>query len=148
MLAEFRRNYGECFHIIRTARKIRLRRLVLLLDVSRSMAAQSRTNLLCAYAACKGHRLTEVFSLGTRLTCLTSHLTLNELGSSLTQTARHVPDWDGGTRLADALTQLLDSVHSSWYVWIVVLFSDGLEKKGGRCLWAGLWRGCLAWRTA
>jgi uncharacterized protein with von Willebrand factor type A (vWA) domain len=133
MLAEYRRNYGECFHIIRTARKIRPRRLVFLLDVSRSMSAQSRTNLLCAYAACQGHRLTEVFSLGTQLTRITSHLMLNDLATSLTRTARHVLDWDGGTRLADAFAQLLESDRLSRLLRgsILVLFSDGLEKKGG-----------------
>jgi uncharacterized protein with von Willebrand factor type A (vWA) domain len=133
MLAEYRRNYGECFHIIRTARKIRPRRLVFLLDVSRSMTAQSRTYLLCAYAACQGHRLTEVFSLGTQLTRITAHLMLNDLATSLTRTARHVLDWDGGTRLADAFAQLLESDRLSRLLRgsILVLFSDGLEKKGG-----------------
>jgi uncharacterized protein with von Willebrand factor type A (vWA) domain len=106
---------------------------VFLLDVSRSMSAQSRTNLLCAYAACQGHRLTEVFSLGTQLTRITSHLMLNDLATSLTRTARHVLDWDGGTRLADSLAQLLESDRLSRLLRgsILVLFSDGLEKKGG-----------------
>jgi len=49
--------------------------------------------------------MTEVFSWGTQLTPHHFSFVLNDLATSLTRTARHVLDWDGGTRLADAFAQ-------------------------------------------
>ena len=77
----------------------RLRRLVLLLDVSGSMEPYARALLRFVHAAVAGRQKVEAFTMGTRLTRITRELTSRDPDIALRAVGRRVVDWSGGTRL-------------------------------------------------
>ena len=124
------RTEGEPFRRAWRDRRIRKRPLVLILDVSGSMAQYSRALLQFGHAAMKtGHKV-EVFCFGTRLTRLTRVLRSKDPDGALADVSRLVQDFDGGTRIGDSLKQLLDdhSQTAALRASVVVLCSDGLER--------------------
>jgi uncharacterized protein len=127
------RTGGELFRLIRSRRLSRVRPLVLLVDVSKSMASHSRAFAQFARAALRRRGRTEVLCFGTRLTGVTKLLKSGEAAAALQRTSAAVPDWDGGTRLSDALEELFRSRRRTQSVRgaIVILLSDGLER--GSC---------------
>ncbi len=110
-------------------RRRRPRRLVLLLDVSGSMADYSRGLLMFAYAALREQPRWEAFCFGTRLTRLTRALAAADLDEALRRAAEEVLDWDGGTRIGESLKRFLDDFGHAGLARgaIVVICSDGLE---------------------
>ena len=80
-------------------RKTQLRPLILILDVSGSMADYSRHLLQFAHSARRAAARVEVFCFGTRLTRITRELAHRRADEALEQAARAVVDWDGGTRI-------------------------------------------------
>ncbi|MGH9027623.1 MAG: vWA domain-containing protein [Acidimicrobiia bacterium] len=111
-------------------RRTRPRDLVLLLDVSGSMAAYSRALLQFAFAVQRGPSRVEVFCFGTRLTRVSSALAQRDPDVALARAAESVLDWDGGTRIGESIQEYL-------HTWarrarcrgaIVVICSDGLER--------------------
>jgi uncharacterized protein with von Willebrand factor type A (vWA) domain len=125
------RHGGEASRLNRQRHRLRPRRLVLLIDVSGSMAPYSDSLLRFAHAASRCRPAgTEVFTVGTRLTRVTRELRLRDPDAALAAAGRAVPDWSGGTRLGDVLKAFLD-------LWgqrgvargaVVVLCSDGWER--------------------
>jgi uncharacterized protein with von Willebrand factor type A (vWA) domain len=111
------------------SRRRRRRRLVLLLDVSGSMADYSRALLVFAHAALRADRRWEAFCFGTRLTRVTRALATSRPDEALARAAEEVVDWSGGTRIGECLKQLLDEYGHRGLVRgaVVVLCSDGLE---------------------
>ena len=111
-------------------RKTKLRPLILILDVSGSMADYSRHLLQFAYAARQAAARVEVFCFGTRLTRITRELAHQRIDSALEEAARTVVDWDGGTRIG----QSLDTFVRTWgrgslcRGGVVVICSDGLDR--------------------
>ena len=77
----------------------RLRRLVLVLDVSGSMEPYARALLRFVHAAVAGRQKVEAFALGTRLTRLTRELNSRDPDVALRAAGARVTDWSGGTRL-------------------------------------------------
>ncbi|MFA9430397.1 VWA domain-containing protein [Egicoccus sp. AB-alg2] len=133
---------GEVLQFDRLTRRPRPRPLVVVLDVSGSMAAFARPLLRFAVAAAsdtaRPRRRVEVFAFGTRLTRLTDALAVRDPDAALADAAARVVDWDGGTRIAASLEQLVR-------VWgrrgllrgaVVLLCSDGLERGDGARLGA------------
>ncbi|HET7857366.1 MAG TPA: VWA domain-containing protein [Gaiellaceae bacterium] len=110
-------------------RRRRKRRLVLLLDVSGSMADYSHALLVFAHAAMRADRRWEAFCFGTRLTRLTRALAVSRPDEALARAAEEVVDWNGGTRIGESLKALLDEYGHRGLVRgaVVVLCSDGLE---------------------
>jgi uncharacterized protein len=110
-------------------RQRRPRRLVLILDVSGSMAAYSRALLALAHAAIRADGHWEAFCFGTRLTRITRALATNDHEVALAQAAAEVVDWEGGTRIGESLKRFLrDYGHGGMARGaIVVICSDGLE---------------------
>ena len=110
-------------------RRRRPRRLVLLLDVSGSMADYSRALVMFAHAALRSDRRWEAFCFGTRLTRVTRVLRTVDHDEALRRAATEVVDWDGGTRIGESLKRFLDDFgHSGMARGAVVVFcSDGLE---------------------
>ena len=91
---------GEMTAIGYVHRQPRARRLVLLVDVSGSMAAYAEALLRFAHAAGRGRRPpTEVFTIGTRLTRVTSMLATADSERAVRDALGAVPDRGGGTRL-------------------------------------------------
>jgi uncharacterized protein len=110
-------------------RRRRPRRLVLLLDVSGSMADYSRALLLFAHAALRSNPDWEAFVFGTRLTRLTRQLRAGRADEALESAAAAVFDWSGGTRIGESLKAFLDEYGHRWLARgaVVVICSDGLE---------------------
>jgi uncharacterized protein with von Willebrand factor type A (vWA) domain len=124
------RTSGELARLRHRARPDRRRRVVLLLDVSGSMAPYARTMLHLAYAGARSPGAVEVFALGTRLTRLTRHLSSRDADRALASAVAAAPDWGGGTRLAPNLRVLLDDPTTNGTVRgaVVVMMSDGLDR--------------------
>jgi hypothetical protein len=106
------------------------RRLVLLVDVSGSMAPYARELLRFAHVAVAGRRRVEAFAIGTRLTRLTRALAVHDPDAALDHVAREVPDWSGGTRLGEGLRQFNDEWGRRGMARgaIVVILSDGWDR--------------------
>jgi uncharacterized protein with von Willebrand factor type A (vWA) domain len=124
------RTEGEPFRRAWRARASRSRPLVLLLDVSGSMAPYSRPLVHFAHAAAMAGRRVEVFCFGTRLTCITAAIRRRDPSAATRAVAAAVEDWEGGTRIGDSLRELLDTwaSRSALRGSVVVLCSDGLER--------------------
>jgi uncharacterized protein with von Willebrand factor type A (vWA) domain len=124
------RTQGEPFDRAWRARKTRTRPLVLILDVSGSMAPYSRALLQFAFAAMAAGRRVETFCFGTRLTRVTRTLRTRDPDVALREIGHQVQDWEGGTRIGESLKTLLDgwSQRAALRGAVVVLCSDGLER--------------------
>jgi uncharacterized protein len=125
------RHGGEPTALRRRDRLRRPRRLVLLLDVSGSMTAYADALLRFGHAAVRQRpSRTEVFTLGTRLTRITRGLRHRDPDAALRAVSDAIPDWHGGTRLADSLHAFLDrwGQRGTARGAIVVIFSDGWER--------------------
>lgn len=126
---ELLRHGGEPALPRRHARTERPRRVVLLVDVSGSMAPYADALLRFAHAASRGGR-TEVFTIGTRLTRVTRELSHRDPDLAMAAVAAAVPDWRGGTRLGELLRAFLDRWGQRGMARgaIVVVLSDGWER--------------------
>ena len=91
-------------------RKTKLRPLILILDVSGSMADYSRHLLQFAHTARHSAARVEVFCFGTRLTRITRELAHQRVDAALEEAARTVVDWDGGTRIGAVARHLRQEV--------------------------------------
>ena len=121
---------GEPARLRRHDTSVRPRRIVLLLDVSGSMAAYSDTLLRYAHACVRSRPRTEVFTLGTRLTRVTRELAARDADAALAALSTVVADWSGGTRLGADLKEFLDRYGQRGTARgaVVVLASDGWER--------------------
>jgi uncharacterized protein with von Willebrand factor type A (vWA) domain len=119
------RTGGEPVERVWRARRRRRRRLVLLLDVSGSMADYSRALVLFARAALQADARWEAYCFGTRLTRVTRALAVADPKEALRRAAEEVVDWNGGTRIGDAVRALTRTnvVRGA----VVVICSDGLD---------------------
>ncbi len=108
----------------------KLRRLVLLLDVSGSMEPYARALLRFVHAAVAGRQKVEAFALGTRLTRITRELTSRDPDTALRAAGDRVLDWSGGTRLGEGLREFNDrwGVRGLARNSIVVVLSDGWDR--------------------
>ncbi len=108
----------------------RMRRLVLLLDVSGSMEPYARGMLRFVHAAVAGRQRVEAFALGTRLTRVTRELSSRDPDKALQAAAARVLDWNGGTRLGECLMRFNDEwgVRGMARNSIVVILSDGWDR--------------------
>ncbi|MFL5799422.1 MAG: vWA domain-containing protein [Actinomycetota bacterium] len=124
------RTEGEPMRRAWRATRTRRRPIVLILDVSGSMAPYSRALLLFAHAAMASGARVEAFVFGTELSRVTPHLRVRDPEAALERIGRTVRDWEGGTRIGDSLRALLDvwSQRSALRGATVVVCSDGLER--------------------
>ena len=108
----------------------RLRRLVVLLDVSGSMEPYARAFLRFMHAAMVGRQRVEAFTLGTRLTRITRELSHRDPDKALSRTSLQVADWSGGTRIGECLRSFNDrwGVRGMARGAIVVVLSDGWDR--------------------
>ncbi len=129
-LRESARNDGEVMRLGRLKRRARPRKMLLLIDVSGSMKARSEDNLRLAHALVQAAPNVEVFTFGTRLTRVTRALRLKRREQALAAAAHLVSDWDGGTRIGDALQAFLAVPRFGGYARgaVVIVLSDGLER--------------------
>jgi hypothetical protein len=109
--------------------------LVILCDISGSMSMYARMCLHMFHGLTTDRRIrrarTHTFVFGTRLTNITRALTHRDTDVALAEVSRLAQDWDGGTRIGDAL-------HAFNFDWgrrvlgqgaTVLLVTDGLERE-------------------
>ena len=123
------RTGGEPVERLFRERRTRPRRLVLVLDVSGSMADYSRALVLFAHATLSGDRRWEAFCFGTRLTRVTRALATRDPDEAMRRTAAEVADWEGGTRIGESLQRFLDDYGHRGLARgaVVVICSDRLD---------------------
>ena len=109
----------------------RPRRVVFLVDISGSMEPYADSLLRLAHrVVTAAPRTTEVFTLGTRLTRVTTAMRLRDPEQALRLAGQTVPDWSGGTRLGEVLRAFTDSWGQRSLVRgaVIVIASDGWER--------------------
>ncbi len=136
------RSDGEPFHRAFRRRRIKPRQLVLILDISGSMAGFSRPLLHFAYAMHRAAHGVEVFCFGTRLTRITPQLRWRDPNRSIEEAASRVVDWESGTRIGESLTEYVrrygpDSRNRGS---VVLICSDGLERGDPQILGSAMAR--------
>jgi uncharacterized protein len=142
MARESMRMHGEPGELYFRQRKVKLRPLILILDVSGSMADYSRHLLQFAHTAQRAASKVEVFCFGTRLSRITRELQHRRPDEALERAAAAVVDWDGGTRIGASL----DAFVRRWgrnglcRGGIVVICSDGLDRGDPEILAAAMER--------
>jgi uncharacterized protein len=131
------RSGGEVTRLLHHRRQARPRRVVLLIDVSGSMAPYADALLRFAHAAVRARPAsTEVFTIGTRLTRVTREMRLRDPDRALAASGSAIPDWSGGTRLGEVLKAFLDrwGQRGTARGAVIVLCSDGWERGGTELL--------------
>ena len=93
------------------------------------MDAYSRALVMFAHGALRSGRRVEAFCFGTRLTRVTRALAAADVDEALRRAAAEVVDWDGGTRIGEALKAFLDEHGHGGLARgaLVLICSDGLE---------------------
>ncbi len=132
------RQLGEPGRVEHRRRGTTPRRIVLLVDVSASMRPYADALLRLAHLVSTGATTSgsggrgrvEVFTLGTRLTRITSPLRTSDPERALVRAGEQVPDWSGGTRLGETMKAFLDRWGARGMARgaVVVVFSDGWER--------------------
>ncbi|GAA1151535.1 vWA domain-containing protein [Nocardioides aquiterrae] len=127
---EAMRTHGDPAALRWRARRERPRPLVLLLDVSGSMADYSRALLQYAHVTSRATSKVEVFCFGTGLTRITRELEHRRPDEALDRAARAVADWEGGTRIGASLDAFVrdHGRRGTGRGGIVVICSDGLDR--------------------
>jgi hypothetical protein len=129
-IAHSLRTGGDIFSLPQRRRRSHPRTLIVLCDVSGSMERYSRMLLHFTHAIARKHREVEVFLFSTQLTRVTMDVRTSRLDAAVASVSRAVPDWSGGTRIGDALTQF----HRRWARRVlhrgpvVLLISDGWDR--------------------
>ncbi len=128
------RRGGEILDLSRSARTVRPPPLVVLCDISGSMAryAQVLLHFLHAVANDRDRDRVHVFLFGTRLSNITRQLRFRDPEVSFQMVSHAVPDWSGGTRIGEALAEF----NRRWsrrvlgQGAVVLLVTDGLDRDG------------------
>ena len=133
------RHGGELIHLRRRLRVERPRPIVLIVDVSGSMAGFSRALVQFSYGMSRASQRVEVFCFGTRLTRLTNAMRVRDPDAAIEEATELVVDWDGGTRIGESLGTYV----TRWGKYrfnrgaMVIICSDGLERgEPDRLAWA------------
>ena len=107
----------------------RPRAVVLVCDVSGSMAPYARMLLQYLQACVAARRRVEAFAFGTRLTRITNELSGRDPDRALERATAAVTDFSGGTRIGAALAEL-NRAHGRRLGRgaIVVILSDGWDR--------------------
>lgn len=128
------RHGGEMTRLIYKAPVTRWPNLVVLCDISGSMADYSRMVLHFVHAVAnrkgQGWARVHAFTFGTRLTNITRHLRDRDVDAALRAAGAQAQDWSGGTRIG----QSLHSFNRDWsrrvlgQGAVVLLITDGLDR--------------------
>ena len=121
---------GDVLRLPQLRRKRRQRAILLLIDVSGSMKERTDAHLRFAHTLVQAAERVEVFTFGTRLTRITRALKHKRVDEALAAASGMVADWDGGTRIGDALQAFLAVPRFIGLARgaVVIILSDGLER--------------------
>ena len=107
--------------------------IIVLCDISGSMAQYSRMFLHFMHAMTNNGDRVHSFLFGTRLTNISRYLRNKDVDLALEETAKAVEDWSGGTRIGFCLKQF--NQHWSRRMLgqgaVVILLTDGLDRGEG-----------------
>ena len=131
------RQGGEIPRLFRKSPSQRWPNLIVICDISGSMAQYSRMVLQFVHAVAnrkgQGWARVHAFTFGTRLTNVTRHLRQRDVDAALAAAGAEAQDWSGGTRIAACL-------HAFNRDWarrvlgqgaVVLLITDGLDRDEG-----------------
>lgn len=130
------RQGGEITSIARSRRVTRPPPLVVLCDISGSMARYAQILLHFLHAVTNDRDRVSVFLFGTRLSNVTRQLKNKDPEVAFQMVAHAVPDWSGGTRIGEAIS----TFNRFWAKRvlgqgaIVLLITDGLDRDGAQGL--------------
>ncbi len=116
--------------------------LVILCDISGSMAQYSRMLLHFIHALTNDRDRVHTFVFGTRLTNITRFMRYRDVDAALEAVGERVEDWSGGTRIGATIREF----NKFWsrrvlgQGAIVLLISDGLDRSAGEGLGAEMER--------
>jgi uncharacterized protein with von Willebrand factor type A (vWA) domain len=130
------RQGGEILTIARNRRVVRPPPLVVLCDISGSMARYAQILLHFLHAVTNDRDRVQIFLFGTRLSNVTRQLRARDPEVAFQMVAHVVPDWSGGTRIGQALGDF--NRHWAKRVLgqgaVVLLITDGLDREGAHGL--------------
>jgi uncharacterized protein with von Willebrand factor type A (vWA) domain len=131
MLRLAMRTCGEPVRRAYSIPRTRRRRLIFLCDVSGSMAPYARAMLIYAHASVRARPGVFAFAFATRLTELTRAMSDMRAQRFLQRLPSMLPDYSGGTRIADALDVFLERPDSRGAARgsTIVILSDGWERE-------------------
>ena len=128
------RTGGEVLTLAHRKPATRWPALVVLCDISGSMASYSRMVLHFVHAVAnrqgQGWARVHAFTFGTRLTNITRHLRTRDVDAALNAAGHEARDWQGGTRIGACLHQF----NRDWsrrvlgQGAVVLLITDGLDR--------------------
>jgi len=134
------RHGGEVTTLARKAPVTRWPNLIVLCDISGSMADYSRMVLHFVHAVAnrkgQGWARVHAFTFGTRLTNITRHLRARDVDAALRAAGSEAQDWSGGTRIG----QSLHAFNRDWsrrvlgQGAVVLLITDGLDRDDAALL--------------
>jgi len=143
------RHDGELMQLPRLSRRTHLRPVLLLIDVSGSMKSRTDEHLRLAHTLARSIVRIEIFTFGTRLTRITRAMRLRQPDQALAAASTMVADWDGGTRIGDALQAFLAVPRFAGFARgaYALVLSDGLERGAPDAMIDAVRRlARLAWR--
>jgi uncharacterized protein with von Willebrand factor type A (vWA) domain len=139
-LREALRHGGEISSLAHKTPGTRWPNLVVLCDISGSMADYSRMVLHFVHAVAnrkgQGWAKVHAFTFGTRLTNITRHLRARDVDAALRAAGAEAQDWSGGTRIG----QSLHAFNRDWsrrvlgQGAVVLLITDGLDRDDSAML--------------
>jgi uncharacterized protein with von Willebrand factor type A (vWA) domain len=130
------RTGGEIVTLAREARVVKPPPLVILCDISGSMARYAQILLHFAHSVANDRTRVSVFLFGTRLSNVTRQLRDRDAEVAFQMISDIVPDWSGGTRIGEALANF----NRDWsrrvlgQGAVVLLVTDGLDREGAKGL--------------
>ena len=129
-LRDAARHGSDFIRLAHRRRRTRPPTLVVLCDISGSMAGYTRMLLRFVHALTNDRDRVHTFLFGTRLTNVTRSLRHKDPDEALSELGNRVRDWEGGTRIGQCL-------HEFNQLWcrrvlsqgaLVLLITDGLER--------------------
>lgn len=122
------RNAGEFIDLASRVSRHKPLPLVILVDVSGSMERYARMLLAFLHTATRG-MTRHVFTFGSQLTDLSAAFKCQDPDDMLEQATRSIPDFAGGTRMAESLSALRIDYRRVFVGRrsLVLLISDGLD---------------------
>jgi uncharacterized protein with von Willebrand factor type A (vWA) domain len=130
------RTGGEIVTLARSRRIIRPPPLVVICDISGSMARYAQVLLHFLHAVTNDRDRVACFLFGTRLTNITRQLRHQDAEVAFEMVGKLVQDWSGGTRIGEALERFnkLWARRVLGQGAVVLLITDGLDRDGAHGL--------------
>jgi uncharacterized protein with von Willebrand factor type A (vWA) domain len=134
------RSGGEVVSLSRRERVIKPPPLVVLCDISGSMAQYAQILLHFVHSVANDRDRVSVFLFGTRLSNVTRQLRHRDPEVAFNMISSMLPDWSGGTRIGESIAEFnrLWGRRVLGQGAVVLLVTDGLDRDGTKMLGASI----------